>query len=376
MAFSHSPKIATDGLVFYYDTGNGKSYKGEPTTNILNNTITAQGNGATLGEDSFGTYIQLPNITSGYSRFQLPSIPVSSNDIYTWSFELYTTETFTTGYSWDTNEYSDQYPSSNDLSRLTYTHSSPSTIPAGEWTPFSLTVTMKDGLTGAYTYDFFRFFFPTFQNKKVYYRNMQFEFKDHKTQYAGQGGSRSATEGLLDLTKNSTLDISGLSFNSSAEFSFDGTDDRLLLDHPNISSSAGSIEAVVKRLSDTTNAFVAARVAGSTNRYYLRQVGPSGLDAVRGNPLASAAFDATELNTYYHVVMAWDSNTVYAYTNGVLSNQATYTNPGTDLDYLDIGTGPGEYLDMELPVFKMYSKTLTATEVQQNYNAIKNRFGI
>ena len=34
MALFHSPKTSTDGLVFMYDTGNRKSYAGEPTTNV------------------------------------------------------------------------------------------------------------------------------------------------------------------------------------------------------------------------------------------------------------------------------------------------------------------------------------------------------
>ena len=34
MALSHSPLIVTDGLVFMYDTGNRKSYVGEPTVNL------------------------------------------------------------------------------------------------------------------------------------------------------------------------------------------------------------------------------------------------------------------------------------------------------------------------------------------------------
>ena len=37
MATSYSPKTATEDLVFIYDTGNTKSYKGEPTVNLLSN---------------------------------------------------------------------------------------------------------------------------------------------------------------------------------------------------------------------------------------------------------------------------------------------------------------------------------------------------
>ena len=131
------PKIDTDALLFGYDTGyplittSNDSYKfnlGEPTTNKLNNNILGQGNGASLDSDDFGTYIQLADITSSYSRFQLPSITVVSNEVYTWSFELYSTETITQSgnkYYFDTNEYSDQFPTSNDLSRVGFTNIRP-----------------------------------------------------------------------------------------------------------------------------------------------------------------------------------------------------------------------------------------------------------
>ena len=35
MSAHASPNIITDGLAFMYDTGSGKSYKGEPTTNLV-----------------------------------------------------------------------------------------------------------------------------------------------------------------------------------------------------------------------------------------------------------------------------------------------------------------------------------------------------
>ena len=249
MAYFHSPRTVTDGLVFFYDTGNSKSYVGEPTTNLLNNSILGLGSGASLGSDGTGTYIQLADTTTGYSRFQLPSIPVSSNDIYTWSFELMSPVDITTGYYFDTNEYSDQFPSSNDLSRVGAVHRVPSTMPAWKWQEFSLTVTMKPDLTGAYTYDFFNMFYPTFQNKKIYYRNMQFEFKDHPTQYVGQGGSRSVTQGLKDLTRNTSIDLTNVSFDSNAQITFDGTNDYINLGDNSLfdfTNGIMTVEAIIK----------------------------------------------------------------------------------------------------------------------------------
>jgi len=385
----------TDALVFAYDTGDAvNSYKGEPTVNILNNNILAYG--GLLGEDSSGTFIQLNNDTSGYARFQLPSIPVSSNDIYTWSFELYTTETFTSNYSWDTNEYSDQFPSSNDLSRVTYNHSTPSTIPANTWTPFRLTVTMKDGLTGAYTYDFFRFFFPTFQNKKVYYRNMQFEFKNHKTQYAGQGGTRSATEGLLDLTGNETIDLSRTSFDNNADLDFDGTDDEIQIISSNWAQPGEDItvEAMVYREGYSENSAQYSSIINASNDVtgiysFSFYVSPTSnrLAGWLHSSTDSNSFDSgyvIELNTWYHVAFTLengDPHTVKTFVNGVEQSSSTM---GQGVRFANITkTTIGAYVDRnqyewngKIPIVKIYNRALSAAEVKSNFNNYKTRFNI
>jgi hypothetical protein len=382
-----------NSLVFAYDTGDTvNSYKGEPTTNILNNNILAYG--GSLGEDSFGTFVQLANDTTGYSRFQLPSIPVSSNDTYTWSFELYTSETFTTGYSWDTNEYSEQFPNSNDLSRLTYTHSTPSTISANTWTPFRLTVTMKDGLTGAYTYDFFRFFFPTFQNKKVYYRNMQFEFKGHKTQYVGQGGTRSVTEGLKDLTGNQTVNLTNVSFDNNAQIGFDGTNDYIDLGSDiTIKSSGGwSVESVVYYDSVAggyNNVTSPANFIGSDsityNSWYWSVLNSKLALWNRSPGVWKYGSTTIQPDTWYHAVLvSYDSGTSYQmYLNGVAEggDHTTYSwnasYSGLKVRYIGRGNQSNTRLvNGNIPITKLYNKALTAAEVKANFNNYKTRFNI
>jgi len=413
--------IAVDGLVFGYDTGyplvsaSHESYKfnkGEPTTNVLNDTILGVGNGASLGSDDFGKYIQLANQTTSYSRFQLPNITVSSDETYTWSFELYSEDTINQSgntYYFDTNEYSDQFPSSNDQSRLSSSQDRPNTITTGEWTPFRLTVTMKPNLTGAYTYDFFNMTYPTFQNKKIYYRNMQFERnKDHKTPYVGQGGTRSVTESLIDLKRTTDIDLSNVSFNSNAQMIFDGTDDRIELGDQFdiadyfIDNQSFTIEAVVNLLNTDTNSNggifsnqkyqsqtdapgfgLCIRRANNTLYYCMNIVEVDNSIQTSYEALAQVAANIGNLE---HVTYVYDNNTstIYAYINGELANSQTNSNFNwslpTDTTRTKIGTstqgGWGYYHEMNLPVVKCYNKALTSAEVQQNYNAYKNRFNL
>jgi hypothetical protein len=73
------------------------------------------------------------------------------------------------------------------------------------------------------------FYFPAFQNKKVYYRNMQFERSGTATPYMGQGATRLQNTTWYDLSgesNNGTL-TNGPTFNTNGWFDFDGTDDEI-----------------------------------------------------------------------------------------------------------------------------------------------------
>jgi len=215
---------------------------------------------------------------------------------------------------------------------------------------------------------------PSGTDSYVVVSNVQIERKDHATPFVN--GTRAATASLIDLKRTNDIDISNISFNSTGQPTLDGTDDKFDITFPTLSSDSGSIEAVVARKDETTNSFVFGAVGGSTNRYYFRHAGATSYDACRGNPLANASFGVMTQDKLYHLVMTWDLNTVYAYTNGVLSASSSYTNPGSDITGGNIGQGLGNYVMADLPLFKVYNKTLSATEIKQNYNAYKKRFDL
>ena len=389
------PKIDTDALLFGYDTGyplittSNDSYKfnlGEPTTNKLNNNILGQGNGASLDSDDFGTYIQLADITSSYSRFQLPSITVVSNEVYTWSFELYSTETITQSgnkYYFDTNEYSDQFPTSNDLSRVGFTNIRPSSIPANEWTKFSLTVTMKANLTGAYTYDFFNMVYPHFQNKKIYYRNMQFETKPHNTPYAGQGNTRSVENSLIDLKRNTTINISDVSFDTDAQMFFDGTDDHITINNPGISNDRFTIEMVLKPDSYPNSPMLINPNSTGIDQYIRiwsnGQIG--GVFVAAADTTGDTCKSTTQLSTaeYTHFVISKTQSAIKVYINGELETTVTPTVSAAPwTGNWDIGQRANNTFnyDGELPILKVYKNEMSASTVKSNFKGLRSRFNI
>lgn len=86
-------------------------------------------------------------------------------------------------------------------------------------------------------------------------------------------------------------------------------------------------------------------------------------------------------NTWYNIVVTYDNSTLTQkiYINNVLDNSsmAGYFITSTP-SYLQIGAAQlfGMYLKGNISFIQMFSRTLSATEISQNYNTIKYRYGL
>jgi hypothetical protein len=83
-------------------------------------------------------------------------------------------------------------------------------------------------------------------------------------------------------------------------------------------------------------------------------------------------------NTFLHIVATADGSNVRLYQNGVLVNTSSQTVvPETNIRDVLIGRDwQSEFFPGNLALTRLYNKALSATEVQQNYNAQKTRFGL
>jgi hypothetical protein len=259
MATSYSPKIITDGLVFMYDTDDGKSYKGEPTTNLITNSGTSNtgwvGHGWTgsqaISNDYSNTYEF--TATNGWHNRTFDTGVTSGGTIYvTFQYKLKQQQTT-----------QNQLFVLNGTSLGSYTNWLGSGSMSFEWQTFSGSFTANANSSKIAIG-------PRGQDSSgltdiVYIRNLQVEQKPHATPFVN--GTRSATQGLLDRTSTSTINISNASFDSNAQMTFDGTDDYLAVPHDSSQSFTGdfSIEAVIKGESNTANCIIQK---GSGNDYY------------------------------------------------------------------------------------------------------------
>ena len=410
------PHLIKDNLVFGYDTGYGvadnntstRFYPGEPTVNSLASTAFGY-SGITLGSDSGGTYLETNSSTSGYNYIKVPNITVSSNETYTWSFELKSTETITQSgnkYYFDTNEYSNEFSNSNDQSRVSSSQVRPSSLPANEWVKFALTVTMKPNLTGAYSYDFLNFIKPHFTSKKIYYRNMQFEHnKSHHTPFVN--GTRSSTQSLIDLKRTTDIDVSNVYFDSTGQPSFDGSDDKIELSSylTNLDTSLLSLEFVF-RTNIGTGTFQPLLgwhygraghgyvCLGNFTGYWGNESISFYNEGTGATPLSFAYTNGHSFlgdTNYHHAVIVLQTGNYRIYVDGEeVTVNASFRNGSQSTvmqsNLFGYGTGPKvgigvgsqteAYLNGRIPITKIYNRALSASEVKQNYNAYKNRFDI
>ena len=371
MSSHANPDIVTDGLAFIYDTGSGKSYKGEPTVNVVANplptagwsTANAQGSAITrtyLEEDG-KPFMRFSAVTNGSDYPRVTNSVFANSATITGTFSTSLEVRGTAGAVLRFRIY--QNGSTKITNSITLT---------SEWTRYTF-----DNQTTGFNLNQ-PYFNPATSNATYDIRNIQVEAKGHSTQFVD--GTRSTTQGLLDLTKNETITLSNMSYDSNAQMSFDGTDDQFLISNPGVGTSF-SIETVIKVDSYSNGPiFVSPNSVGIDHFFRVNSNGTIRANFVEVPDTANDGYTSTTvINTgeYYHVVISKTPSNGTIYVNGVAEDSHTPT--------LAAAAWSGDWrigarwnntynLNGEIPILKVYNKALTASEVLQSYNATKDRF--
>ena len=95
----------------------------------------------------------------------------------------------------------------------------------------------------------------------------------------------------------------------------------------------------------------------------------------------NTANNALVYNTWQYLCSTWtggNGGTTNIYINGSLSNSGTSSiaSQSQTGQGVDIGRYGYQYSAKRLAVVKLYNRALTATEITQNYNATRHRFGV
>jgi hypothetical protein len=378
-----------DGLVFYYDTGNKyRSFKGEPTTNIITNTNLDTGwskgycSGIRWNDIEPPKGVESPVVSfhdkdnqSGYWFCYGDYAPQVPGETYTISIYVKTRDSNFRFYGYTANN--------SETGRVT---TNTVTVPNdGEWhrVIFNPITNPSNSQSDSLSFKF-DYGNVVGETQRTWLCAPQMEAKNHATPFT----PNTRTESLFDLSSNSVLDVSNVSFDSNGIF-FDGVDDKI---------SVPSSDTLNFGTDDFTIEFIANKTAGGfqSGTYVNKGLATSTGFGIRDGyfyvhssvgEIARCPVVTTMNKFEHHVFAVTQSSSPYIrhYIDGVLYNNSTNdnaTNLGSisnalsfDIGFSNAGGVP-RYFDGLLPVVKLYRKYLTQGEVKRNYNSYKNRFGL
>ena len=395
-------KVVTSGSVFHYDTGDVvNSFKGKPISNqLLAVGYTYGTQNQPYFKSSYGTeydiipglggqvlvdYCNFFNDYNGGSGNCCPSVfyfgnfSVSPSTVYTYQI-VYKTP--------------DGYANANYMYHYEFG-------PGGYVTEYGLwSDTRIQDLGNGWTHAWGTF---TSNAATNYFQTYLFHYQytQTKIQIAGvmltQGDTvipprqfipvnttRTATQSLLDLTGNYSIDASNLSFNSNGQITFDGTNDCIIIPTSNFNKVDGqelTVEVIMKpgRNSGQYQDIVVNRSDGQYN-WMLYQHASDGSIQLHGSGQYKSSYVPT-IGQNIHVVATVTSGQVSTlYVNGVVQQTVTgfiYAPGNPSLLCIGVfGTSKYEPYLGNIDVVKIYNRALTPGEITQNYNHYKTRFNL
>jgi len=193
-------------------------------------------------------------------------------------------------------------------------------------------------------------------------------------------GTRSATQGLKDLTGVHSLDLSNVTFNTDIrpKIYFDGTNDYINIPSSNLfDTQTVTVEVLVKPYAISQNGFWFEKGAVNT-QYSLFMEGSNIVWRQAGNSQYCSTSHMT-VNQWNHVVGTFRTGERRTYVNGQckVDDGLSYTlNTGQGNQFVGSYNSGGYHYNGEIAVVKVYNRVLTAEEIHKNYLHYKERFSM
>jgi len=404
MALAHSPQIVTNGLVFYYDMANTKkSWFGKPTTNFYTNGHFSNGTGIAQesGSNATNTVIFFP-YNPGNSEYVLEQSggPYTEYQINLSSQLLANTTYVLSGWYGESIDYVGE-------SRMFHCRafsSSGANVALGNGIGTVLETRVINGITWKYCYDIittpsdysndFNWYLGygggSYTGKR-YYTNVQMEQGNYPNRFVN--GTRSNTQAIVDLTGRRTIGVGGSpAYGSDGTFTFSSSGSTTL--------NLGSGNNFLPMPSLTLEAWIKTPGLGSGMSvngiwgftYGIRFNAASdgslyfiiGTDVTTFVNIATSGVNVND-NNWHHVVAVKNGDFSCAiYVDGVVRASGTPvagwsgTNPWVAME-IQVGRDQNDnpyFFNGRIDVGRVYNRALTASEVQQNFNAQRGRYGI
>lgn len=390
MGISQSPKIVSNGLVFYMDAGNPKSYKGPvitnqflvPTPNSSNNvTFSVQGTGTfkRIFEGTYGGYsIKPDDVVYRYDlgvsgcHYHGNDATITAGHYATFQFEYYIDKSIA---NFPTTNYLANFENIGAGISSAVSVDAPTIGAAGNWRNVRFT-TGAASSTAALR----QLLYPGACGSSYLASSGYILYKNPAVWYTSfiptanlpfVSGSRSSTQALLDITGNNTITVSSLTYETNGTFSFNGTNNYITT---SFSTTSGQAVTYCGWLYST-----------ETTATYKNFV-----DSASANPMiwwdtaGKIEFDAGQYRTpdvyrnqWVYVCLSKPSGSSAAsyYVNGnLVGTGSAYTTPAGTPTWFNRGTG--QTWKGNCSIAQAYNRALSAAEIQQNFNAHRGRYGI
>ena len=393
MGTHYSPSIVRSGLVMHYDmTNTQKSWKGAPAINYIPSP-NASHNGSAFVNMGYNyqnlgstlTYvtgvdnpINSPGVleyytgTSGYKYFSIDSTSLPTTGTYTFSYyarlkvsgganntpidnQLWRANGSDRGVTGDWN-----HAFTFDWVRYT------TTGPAEIATVLQYFISHSGSVVGGYT---------------IQYCGFQLEVGSYATPFVV--GTRSNTQALVDLTGTNTLTATSLTYVSDNTFSFNNGADYITpssITDSMLNAGSWTVSSWVKFTTvnkGSDNAIAGHGTTSASNGLHLGERNTQMYFGFYGNDLGGSK--VLSAGTWYNITFTYDNGSKLKtiYINGVFdASGGSVGYSGTGSNFRIGRYAWGTYLYGSLPVIQFHTRALSAKEVNQNFNALRGRYGI
>ena len=383
------PNTITDGLVLSLDAANTKSFRGEPTTNLVpspyNYGMYAYADGPTdainYNENNILVDVKRYRVAQAINVARAAIYPTSltTGVVYAFSFKWkYSGNTTSQPIFTAASSKGSPEGGSNNNTMLTDTQNN---ISIGNgWNYYTYTFSFSACPTNACTLTFGLITNATasYVNEIFDIYEAQFEIKNYCTPYVlGSRGVTVATGGgWKDLAGNNDGElVNGVLYNSAnmGSLVFNGSNNYINAPVTKTNTCTFCCWAKTTTIAGAMLFNAGPDVGGPdlylSGGYIYWNTWDGG-----GNPFCAIPASATDGNWHQYIVVNDASTVTSLYYDGVVIGTAGYRNAGSNTN-LTIGGNTNTYMwNGNISIFQVYNRALSQTEVQQNYNALKRRF--
>jgi hypothetical protein len=393
MSTNAPSKIIQNGIVFHYDTVNVKSYKGQPTTNLNSDPFALSGN---PGSVSWGGYEynitrtnDIPNnamadispywikcVCNGTSSGRAAVLGVGSLTTgvdYCISAYVFTGTSNITSIAWNSHnggvslDYGASSYGSSDVSRIKRIYRIFRSVAGSQ-----LEVLQTNGSVSV--------------GDTFYITGVQCEQQSYPTQLVS--GTRSNTNGLVDLTGNCTVNLNSSSFDSSANITFNGSSCVTVDDTAAIALSGDKSFCMwINLAADSGGCGFGGKsngtVAGMSLGYGWNSNGFMSLNWNSSNSPYLAKDLTRDVGKWVYLAAVQSGGTRYIYAMDASGIRSSSASGGTHSWSNSLPLKIGRINDhtampsgTKIDYVSVYNRALTQDEVLQNFNRTKSRFGM